>query len=59
MQGRTRLSQGLSVQLAVGDTDQEDSGVLRHKLPAKKRKVGSVHSLGSSVSGNKRSTKKH
>ena len=59
VQGRSRLSQGLSIQLAVGDTDQEDSGVLRHKLPSKKRKVGSAHSLGSSVSANKRGTKKH
>ena len=58
MQGRPRLSEKQSVQLAVaGGSDGE--GFVRHKLPSKKRKTGASHSLSEAVASNKRAAKKH
>ena len=62
VQGRSRLGVGLVTQLTVGDEgEEEDEGVVRHKLPAgtKKRKKASSHSLAAAVSANKRPVKKH
>ena len=59
VQGRPRLTQGLGVQLTVGDDEEDDGGYVRHKLPSMKRKKGASHSLNEAVLANKRSTKKH
>ena len=55
--GRPRAAQRLSVQMTVGDDDEEDAGIVRHKLPGKKVKKGRDHNLNKSVVMNKRSTK--
>ena len=57
-QGRSRLSSRLAVQMTVGEDDEEDGGVVRHKLPSKSHKKGSAHKLSASVLANKRGTKK-
>ena len=60
VQGRPRLSEKLSVQLTVGgDSDEDGTGVVRHKLPTKKRKKAAAHSLSDAVTANKRSARKH
>ena len=59
LQGRPRKGQGPAVQLTVGDEEEQDGGIVRHKLPTKDRKRGAAHSLDSAVLANKRSTKKH
>lgn len=59
VQGRPRHGQRLVVQLTVGEGDDEDGGIVRHKLPTKKQKKGAGHSLVSAVEANKRSVKKH
>ena len=60
IQGRPRRVEKLAVQLAVGDDDDdEDAGIVRHKLPAKKVKSGHSHSLNDAVLANKRPVKKH
>ena len=59
VQGRPRHGQRMSVQLDIGEGEEDDGGVLRHKLPSMKRKTGPGHSLSNAVSANKRSTKKH
>ena len=58
IQGRPRKGTRLTVQLNVGEVSEDEGGILRHKLPSKKRKKGADHSLESAVSGNKRATKK-
>lgn len=60
VQGRPRLAQRLTVQLAVDDDDL-DGGVVRHFLPSKKPRVSNskVHSLDKAVVDNRRSSKKH
>lgn len=58
LQGRPRNNQRLSVQLYIGEGEEEDGGVFRHKLPTMKRKIGSGHSFSSAVAANKRSAKK-
>ena len=62
VQGRSRLGARVVTQMTVGDDgEDEDEGVVRHKLPAgtKKRKKASSHSLAAAVSANKRPVKKH
>jgi hypothetical protein len=60
VQGRPRHGQRVAVQLAVGDADEEeDAGIVRHKLPVIKAKKRQTHSLNESVLGNKRGVKKH
>ena len=58
--GRPRKEHKLAVQMNVDD-DEEAGGVLRHKLPYKKRKVGkgNVHDLMSAVSEGRGPSKKH
>ena len=60
VQGRPRLAQRLTVQLAVDD-DNLDGGVVRHFLPSKKPRVSNskVHSLDKAVVDNRRVSKKH
>ena len=58
IQGRPRLGQKLRVQLTVGEGEEEDGGIVRHKLPAKNYKKGTGHSFSTSVAANKRSAKK-
>ena len=49
----------LVTQLTVGDGDEDnDEGIVRHKLPAKKRKKAKPHCLNDAVLANKRSVKK-
>lgn len=55
--GRPRAAQRLAVQMTVGDDDDEDAGIVRHKLPAMKIKKKAAHSLKKSVEANKRSAK--
>lgn len=59
LQGRPRHGQRLAIQMTVGEEDEDDAGVLRHKLPAKKAKTGQTHSLNNAVLANKRAVKKH
>ena len=61
VQGRPRSAQRLAVQLTVGDGDGTDDGVLRHKLPTKKKRAkgSSAHDLMGAVSANRRASKKH
>ena len=59
LQGRPRHNQRLSVQLDIREGEDDDGGVVRHKLPSMKHKTGSSHSLNSAVMANKRSAKKH
>ena len=61
IQGRPRKEQRLAVQLTVGEDDDSDGGVVRHKLPHKKQRAapGAGHSLMESVSANRRASKKH
>ena len=60
VQGRSRLGTRLATQLTVGDNDdEEDEGVLRHKLPTNITKKGRPHSLKDAVSANRRPVKKH
>ena len=61
IQGRPRKGQRLTVQLDLGNCegDDDDGGVVRHKLPGKKRKTGQAHSLSDAVAANKRSARKH
>ena len=58
--GRPRKGQSLSLQMNLDD-DEEDSGILRHKLPSKKKQKGSgnSHNLMASVSAGKGPSKKH
>ena len=58
VQGRSRLGTRLATQLTV--TDQEDDGgVVRHKLPTKQKRKSRCHSLNDAVQTNKRSVRKH
>ena len=59
IQGRPRLVTQLKRQLEVGDDDEDDGGILRHKLPSKKNRKVAVHSLMESVRAGKSATKKH
>ena len=60
LQGRPRHDLQLVSQMTVGDSgDEEDSGIVRHKLPSKKRKKHASHSLSAIVAANKRNIKKH
>jgi hypothetical protein len=63
VQGRPRKGQTLAVQLTVGvgEDDDSDGGVVRHRLPSKKQKTGggAGHSLMDSVIANRRPSKKH
>ena len=47
--------------MVVGDGEDEDGGIVRHKLPGGKqcKKRVSGHSLASAVLSNRRSVKKH
>jgi hypothetical protein len=59
VQGRSRVGTRLVTQLTVGDGDEDnDEGIVRHKLPAKKRKKAKPHCLNDAVLANKRSVKK-
>ena len=59
LQGRPRNSQRLAVQLTVGAEEEEDGGVVRHKLPTMKKRKRTSHSLVSATEANKRASKKH
>ena len=61
VQGRPRQVHRLAVQLAVGGDDETDGGIVRHKLPSKKKKTsgGAGHSLIDSIRTNRRASKKH
>ena len=62
VQGRPRLGTRLAVQLAVGEDDDTDGGIVRHKLPSGKKKrarPGAEHSLNNAVEANRRASKKH
>ena len=61
VQGRPRLGQRLTVQLTVGEEEDTDGGVVRHKLPSKNKKKGggAEHNLSSAVTANRRASKKH
>ena len=61
LQGRPRLGTKLSSQMVVGDGEDEDGGIVRHKLPGGKqsKKRASGHSLASAMLSNRRSAKKH
>ena len=59
LQGRPRNSQRLAVQLTVGDEQEDDDGVVRHKLPTLKQRNRTSHSLVSATESNKRASKKH
>ena len=57
--GRPRKNTQLASQMVVGDDDESDQGILRHKLPTKKQRIHPAHNLASLVSANKRNIKKH
>lgn len=61
MQGRPRLASRVAVQMAVGEDDEMDGGIVRHKLPSKKKRshAGAEHSLQSAVNANRKASKKH
>ena len=61
LQGRPRLGSRLTSQMVIGDGEDDEGGILRHKLPTGKqsRANGARHSLSSAVLANKRSSKKH
>ena len=61
LQGRPRQGTKLLSQMVVGDGEDEDGGIVRHKLPGGKqcKKRVSGHSLASAVLSNRRSSKKH
>ena len=59
LSGRPRKNTPLASQMVVGDGEESDMGILRHKLPSKKQKVHPAHNLSSLVSANKRNIKKH
>ena len=61
VQGRPRQATRLAVQLAVGEDDETDGGVVRHKLPTKKKRShpGEENSLQSAVKANRKASKKH
>ena len=54
LQGRPRQATRLAVQMA-------DGGVVRHKLPSKKKRShpGAEHNLMSAVNANRKASKKH
>ena len=58
VQGRSRLGTRLATQLTVTDQD-DDGGVVRHKLPTKQKRKARCHSLNDAVQTNKRSVRKH
>ena len=60
LQGRPRLGSRLASQLVLGDGEDDEGGILRHKLPSGKqsKKNGARHNLCSAVLANKRSSKK-
>ena len=59
-QGRPRVLTQLRRQLVVGDGEgEDDGGIMRHKLPAKKARTAPAHSLMDSVRLGKSATKKH
>ena len=51
VQGRHRLASTVVVQMVVGEDDETEGGIMRHKLPNKKKRShpGSEHSLQSAV----------
>ena len=55
--GRPRAAQRLSVQMTIADDDENDAGIVRHKLPGRKVKKGQEHSLNNAIVNNKRSSK--
>ena len=61
VQGRPRQATRLVVQMAVGEDDDTDGGIVRHKLPNKKKRShpGSEHSLQAAVKANRKASKKH
>ena len=61
LQGRPRQATRLAVQMAVGEDDETDGGVVRHKLPSKKKRShpGAEHNLMSAVKANRKASKKH
>jgi hypothetical protein len=61
VQGRPRLASRLVVQMAVGEDDETEGGIVRHKLSNKKKRshAGSEHSLISAVKANRKASKKH
>ena len=61
VQGRPRLAHRLAVQMAVGDAEDTDGGVLRHKLPGRKQRnhAGGEHRLSAAIAANRRASKKH
>ena len=61
VQGRPRQATRLAVQMAVGEDDETDGGIVRHKLPTKKKRShpGSDHSLHTAVQANRKASKKH
>ena len=60
IQGRPRRETRLISQLTIDESgDEDDSGIVRHKLPSKKRKSQAAHKLSAIVEANKRNIKKH
>ena len=60
LQGRPRQATRLAVQMAVGEDDETDGVVVRHKLPSKKKRShsGAEHNLMSAVNANRKASKK-
>ena len=53
IQGRPHREVQVVSQMTIGDSgDEEDSGIVRHKLPSKKRKSQASHSLSAIVAAN-------
>ena len=61
VQGRPRQATRLLVQMAVGEDDATDGGIVRHKLPNKKKRShpGAEHILEAAVKANRKASKKH
>ena len=62
VQGRHRLASTVVVQMAVGEDDETEGGIMRHKLPNKKKRShlgsDSEHSLQSAVIANRKTKRK-
>ena len=61
VQGKPRQATRLAVHIGVGEDDETDGGIVRHKLPTKKKRYypGSDHSLQAAVQANRKASKKH
>ena len=61
IQGRPRKRSSLDIQMCIGEDNDTDGGIVRHKLPVKKKRVQEAgeHSLSSAILNNRRHSKKH